>query len=809
MTRILTYVGVFLVAMATLMLEVLLTRITSVSAWYHLAFFVISLGMLGMTAGAVLVFVAPGLFPRDMIPTRLAQSAWGFAAATPLCVGLAMSTPLAPVTDLMTFFALLGSGGSLALPFILAGTTLALALTRAGLPANITYFVDLAGAAAGCVAIIPLLDAIDAPSGALAASVVAGLGACAFAFASKRMRWSALLTTGVLALLCVANATATPPRLRPAWVKGVRETPEWFSYLRWNTYSRITVSHSVVQEPMFWARVPNVPANVLKPMEQRTILIDGAAGTIIVRLGTGLAEHSYLAWDQTAFAHRIRPHGAAAVIGVGGGRDVLEAARVGHDPVVGVEINGLIVGLHRKDMNEFSGLTRIPGVQLVYDEARSFMAREERQFTVLTMSLIDTWASTGAGAYSLSENGLYTREAWQIFMRRLTPDGIFTVSRWYHQNAPGETARMLALAMETLYADGAKNPRDHIVLLQTNNVSTLLLSRNPFPQQDLQRITLEAMRTGLNILLAPTAPPVHPVLADLVKQPTREAMWAWTRNQHLDLTPPTDQRPFFFSMLKPSTWLMNKQQVDQLDLSFLGNLQATQTLVYAVLVSIILTLITVLWPMLLRRRDFPALGRWDVLASGGYFALIGFGFMFVQMGLLSRLNVFLGRPTLALAVLLAGMIFFTGVGSMLSSRVPIDRKKFAIFYPWIPAALIGLIAILLPWALHVFESGSTGVRVVVSLALVAPTALGLGLGFPLGLGLCERMEQHTLRSEAAEGSALGPWLWGINGACGVCASGLGLGVAMVFGINAALLLGAACYVLLPLATARLVRSAGL
>lgn len=802
MTRVLTYVGVFLVAMSTLMLEVLLTRITSVSAWYHLAFFVISLGMLGMTAGAVLVFAVPNLFSKEEIPARLAQSALGFAAATPICVGLALSTPLAPVTDLMSFFALLGSGGAMAVPFILAGTTLALALTRAGLPASIAYGFDLTGAAAGCVGIIPLLNVLDAPSGALAAASVGALGAAAFGFASKRLRGTAIVAAGVLGLLAVANSTATPPRLRPAWVKGVREVPEWFSYLRWNTYSRITVSHSVVQEPMFWARVPNVPPGAIRPMEQRTILIDGAAGTTMVRLGPSLFDHSYLALDQTAFAHRIRPKGAAAVIGVGGGRDVLEAARSGHNPVVGVEINGLIVGLHRDVMNEFSGLTRIPGVQLVYDEARSFMARETREFSVLTMSMIDTWASTGAGAYSLSENGLYTREAWQIFLRRLAPDGIFTVSRWYNPNAPGETARMLALAMETLYEEGAQNPLQHLALLQSGNIATLLMSRLPFSNVDVDLIHIEALRLGLNVLLTPRALPPHPVLAELVKQPNREALWKWTANQNLDLTPPTDQRPFFFSMLKPSTWLMNKQQVDQLDVSWLGNLQATQTLVYAVLVSVLLTLVTVLWPMMLRRKDFPALARTDVLAAGGYFALIGLGFMYVEMGLLSRLNVFLGRPILALAALLASMIFFTGIGSMLSGKVNFENKRLAIFYPWIPAALIGINAVTLPLALHVFETGSTPTRVIVSLVLIAPTALGLGLGFPLGLTLCERMERKAL-GPGHDGTALGPWLWGINGACGVCASGLALGTSMVFGVNVTLLVGAVCYLILPLATARL------
>lgn len=804
MSRVLTYAGVFLVAMATLMLEILLTRITSVSAWYHLAFFVISLGMLGMTAGAVLVFVFPKLFTPDRVAARLAQSALGFAVATPLCIGMALAMPLAPVTDLMTFMALLGTGGVLALPFILAGTTLALALTRAGLPPNIAYGFDLVGAALGCVAIIPLLDVIDAPSGALAAAAVGALGAAAFAFATGRLRWLSLGAAGVLALLAAGNATAHPSPLRPAWVKGVRETPQWFSFLRWNTYSRVTVSPSYVQAPSFWAPVARIPPDVMRPMEQRTILIDGAAGTVIVRLGDSLADHAYLAWDATAFAHRLRPTGPAAVIGVGGGRDVLEAARVGHDPVVGVEINGLIVGLHREDMKDFSGLTKIPSVQLVYDEARSFMARETRQFNVLTMSLIDTWASTGAGAYSLSENGLYTREAWQIFLRRLAPNGIFTVSRWYNEAAPGETARMLGLAMETLYSIGVERPLSHLVLLQTNNVATLLMSREPFSAADIDKVHRDASLIGLNVLLTPRDAPKHPTLAQLVQQPTREAMWAWSSEQQLDLTPPTDQRPFFFSMLKPRTWLTNRDTVNQMDLSFLGNLQATQTLVYAALVAVVLTLVTVLWPMWSRRRDFPALARADVLASGGYFALIGLGFMFVEIGLLSRLNVFLGRPTLALAVLLAGIIFFTGLGSMLSGRVSFQRKRLAVFYPWIPAALIGLTSLALPWAMHTFETGTTAVRVMVSLCLLAPTALALGLGFPLGLGLCERMEQRALGT--THGAALGPWLWGINGACGVCASGLALGVSMVFGVNTTLLVGAACYIALPLATARLYKS---
>ncbi|MET0389169.1 MAG: hypothetical protein ABW321_24560, partial [Polyangiales bacterium] len=808
-THTFTYLGIFFIAMATLMLEVLLTRITSVSAWYHLAFFVISLGMLGMTAGAALVFVAPRLFAREALPARLAQSALGYAVVTPLSIGFALSVPLVSVTDLMSFMALLGTGATMALPFILAGVALALALTRAGLRTNVAYAVDLVGAAVGCIAVLPLLDTVDAPSAALIAAAAGGIAACAFALAARRSWWFSAAWTVLLIVAAFLNAGGKPPALRPAWVKGTREDLSALAFVGWNTYSRVTVGQPFVDSPRLWARGAHTPPEVLQPIDQRVILIDGAAGTAMAKLGNSLRTHSYLDWDVTAFAHRLRPTGPAAVIGVGGGRDLLEAASVGHSPVVGVELNQLIVQLHTDVLREYAGLSKVAGVELVNDEARSYMAREQRQFSVLTMSLIDTWASTGAGAYSLSENGLYTREAWQLFLRRLTPDGIFTVSRWYLITSPGETARMLGLALEALYAEGVENPRAHVVLLQSEFVATLLVSRNPFSAADLSRVQSEAQRIGVSILVAPNRPVQHPLLKVLVEQPSREALWDWTAHQALDLTPPTDARPFFFSIQNPPTWLQQRDKVDAMDLSFLGNLQATQTLLYATLVSLLLTLLTVVGPMWLRRADFPALGKRRIAASASYFALIGLGFMYVEMGMLSRLNVFLGRPTLALCVLLASMIFFTGLGSMASGFKLFDTRPWSVLFPLLPAALIVLNGFLLPAAMHAFEASGTAVRVLVSLTLIAPTALALGLGFPLGLRLCERMEARVSGAQSQDhaGAALGPWLWGINGACGVCASGLALGTSMVFGIDVTLWVGALCYALLPFATSQLERAA--
>lgn len=791
MRRGLAYAGIFAAALAALMLEILLTRIVSVIGWYHLAFFVIALAMLGMTAGAAAVFLWPRWFAD--VPRRLAESALAFAAVAPPAFAWTMAGPLMPVSDLMGFFSLLGLGVVVALPFALVGVTLTLALTRAGLAPGRAYGIDLIGAALGCLLVIPLLDAVDAASAVLVAGAIAGAAALAFCLArgtGRKGQALALAITAVWAAAAIGNAAAVVPPLRPAWVKGEHEDLRAFEFVGWNTHSRVTVSKPAMRPPRLWAAGRNLPLELmLKPIEERTLKIDGAAETGMARHEG--SDHGYLEWDVATFAHRLRPGGAAAVIGVGGGRDVLEAVRVGHAPVVGVEINERIVALHAGPLADYSGIAGLPGVELVADEARSFFARDERRYEVITMSLIDTWASTGAGAYSLSENGLYTVEGWQVFLNRLTPTGIFTVSRWYVTGSPGETGRMLALAMTTLWKMGARDPRAHLILLQQASVATLLVSPTPFAAKDLDRMQSEAVRLGFNMVMTPRKLPQPPLLRAIAEQPDAASLAAFAGGQELDMTPPDDDRPFFFNMLRPGAWLADKGEVDAMDLSFLGNLQATQTLVYATLVSVVLTIVAVFGPLWLRRRELG--GGPTVAAACAYFALIGLGFMFVEIGLLSRVGVFLGHPTLALAVVLGGIILATGVGSLLSGWVPVQRRRVALFFPLLPGLLVVAARAALAPVMAGYAAAPLATRVVLTLVLVAPPALAMGLCFPLGLRLVRG------RGDEA-GTDITPWLWGVNGACGVCASGLALGTSMVWGISATLAVGAVCYFALPLCT---------
>ena len=160
----------------------------------------------------------------------------------------------------------------------------------------------------------------------------------------------------------------------------------------------------------------------------------------------------------------------SAVIGVGGGRDLLSAHLFGVKDITGVEMNGILIDLHTRHpfFAPYSNLTSVPGVKLHVDDARSWFAATRESFDLVQMSMIDTWAATGAGGFSLSENGLYTLEGWRAFTGRLRPGGVFTVSRWYNPGDVNETGRMITLALATTMDAGAADPRRHVFVARAS-----------------------------------------------------------------------------------------------------------------------------------------------------------------------------------------------------------------------------------------------------------------------------------------------------------------------------------------------------
>ena len=155
--------------------------------------------------------------------------------------------------------------------------------------------------------------------------------------------------------------------------------------------------------------------------------IDSNAATGLTHYTGDPAETDFLRYDISNLAHNALDDAAVLVIGVGGGRDVLSALEFGQRSVTGVEINPNILKITNGVYGDYTGhLDRDPRVTFVADEARSYLTRSKNRYDLIQMSLIDTWAASSAGAYALSENSLYTTQAWDTFLDRLTPNGLLS-----------------------------------------------------------------------------------------------------------------------------------------------------------------------------------------------------------------------------------------------------------------------------------------------------------------------------------------------------------------------------------------------
>ena len=442
----------------------------------------------------------------------------------------------------------------------------------------------------------------------------------------------------------------------------------------------------------------------------------------------------FLRYDVTNLAYAIPNLKTGAVIGVGGGRDVLSQRLFGVSDVTGIEINPIIVDVLEHHFSDYTAIAVLDGVKFEVDEARSWFARTPRSFDVIQMSLIDTWAATGAGAFTLTENGLYTVEAWHRILGRLNPDGLFTVSRWYAPGEVNETGRLVSLAVATLLATGTAEPRRHLFLAAAGKVATLIVTKSPLSPPALAALKDAAKGNEFTVLLSPDTAAPSTMLAKIVSAPDRRALDQATAGFYLDLTPPTDARPFFFNQLG-FTKIFDPHVFSHFTHTgvFAGNLIATLTLAMLVVISIAL--------------------------------------------------VFLGHPIYALSVVLFSLILWTGFGSMASERVRLDGAAKLVTWSVASAAYLFALPFWLP-LLFDLDGADLLVRAGLCVLVLAPAGLLMGFGFPTGMRLVSTISTGPM-----------PWFWGINGGAGVLAASVALVTSIAFSIGTTLRIGAACYLL--------------
>ena len=754
--------GLFLVCLANMLLEIVVTRLFSAMMFYHFTFLAVALALFGIAASGVYVFVAGERFGGDL-RAELAKSTRRFALGALVAVAYAMANPMdiiivtgsnaIPAFTSRQAWQLIFLVGITAIPFFYAGMVVSLALTYLRQDTNRVYAWDLAGSAAAALLIGTLLSLVGGPTAVLVALALALVAAALFeGKGSMRWVWVAASTALVLGNLAL-------PILRVPTTKGVSVATT--RYEQWNAFSRVTVD------------------------DTRTIKIDASAATHVEDLRTlapGIQVREISALGHAMFD---KPATTALIIGPGGGRDVLHALAAGVLHVTGVEINPIIADKIMKGaFREASGgLYLDPRVTIVVDDGRSFVRRSEDKYDVVQASLVDTWAATAAGAFALTENALYTVEAFDDYLDHVTDRGIVTITRW-HTGAGGETARLLILASAALEDHGVTTgqARKHMIyaVSKRNGLGTMILKRTEITPEELARVEAVCKANDFEVQISPSSTPDQPLARYLDQGPYGERVGAAPEN----LSPPTDDRPFFFYFKKAGDLFRPTGLMNDPGLWILISLGSVTVLSLAFVVAPLV----IHW----RRRGVGSAtqGQAGVLA---YFGLVGFAFMIVEIALLQRFTLFLGHPSYSLVVILFALLVSTSAGAYLSSRFAVARLGRVLAVAGVVLAVFALIGgFVLPPVLHALIGASLPARAFLTVLLVAPSGVVMGVMVP-----------SIVRLLTAANNPLVPWGWGVNGATSVIGTVIATVIAIYGGFTATFVVGAVSYLAAGLLGARI------
>lgn len=764
--------GIAGASFASLLLELSLTRLFSVVLFYHFAFLAVSVALLGLGAGGVFAYLRRPWLERwtaGQLGTRLCLlNALVIVAA----LWVVLHVPVSLGLDGHNFLRLTALYLACAVPFFFTGLLFAVVFAREASRVGLLYGADLMGGAAACLAVVPALNWLGGPNAVLFAAFVMAGSALAWNSPSIDAKWRrrTLIVMGLLVVLIAANYSGL--LFDVVYAKGWRQDLKLRLFAKWNSLSRVEVK---------------------QVGDSKYVVIDSDATTAIMNVDPH-------AWHGTVWQHNLmaaapavtnvlRPHGAYAIIGPGGGVDVVRAVANGSQRVIGIEINPIIANtIMRGRFADYAyHLYEIPEVTIHVSDGRSWLRASHEQFDVVQMTLVDTWASTAAGAFALSENNLYTREAFREYFQHLKPDGILAITRWEFRR-PREALRVVAEAIDALHSLGVAQPAANFIVVSDGKLDedgrpvTVLARKTPFTSDEeaaLMRHLDE--NSNLALLYSPSHPQPNP-FADLIRS-NDPATFATT--YAYDVTPVDDNAPFFFFTLKTGDMLRDVIAGRGRGMDWRINLGV---LVLGILlaISIIAVLLFLVLPLAIRSSANAAPSPIGVIAVL-YFVAIGLGYIMTEITFIQRFVLFLGHPTYALTVVVFLMLLSSGAGSLAARRWNIGRSRLLIALTVVAAVLLEY-RFLLPGLLANQVGLAFVLKLAISAFLLVPLGFFMGMPFPAGLMAL------SARSSGTQDNGI-EWAWAMNAASSVLGSVLAMVVAIHYGLNTTLMAAMTAYVL--------------
>jgi spermine/spermidine synthase len=791
-------ITVSIISSCALAYEVLLMRLFSIIQWHHFAYMIISLALLGYGISGVFLALNRQRLKQDF-PVVIMTNLLLFGIAMPACFLLAQQVPFNPAEILwnpMQLLYLFGIYLVLTLPFFFAANIIGLSFYQYKESVSSIYAADLLGAGVGSIGIILLLF-IFFPENILIVLLLLVMFSALIVstkvfknYQINTTKWnSVFIIVTVLAILLL-------PNFATLIISPYKSLNQLLTIPSTNIIDQqssplgtITVVESV-DMPLRHAPGLSIKADTEVP-DQLAVFTDADSMSVITYFDGESENLRYLDQTTSALPYHLKSLSNILILGAGTGSDVLQAQfhNVGH--IDAVELNSQIIELIRDQFAEFSGgIYSSSDINIHQQEARGYVSNSDKNYDLISISLMDAFGASAAGLYSMAENYLYTEQAMQQYLQHLSPDGYLSLTRWVKLPAR-DMPKLLATVINALKQEKVANPEQQIIVIRSWQTSTIMVKNGIITSDEINHLKQFCNDRNFDLVFYPGITELDANQFNILQQAYfYQAAVALLGDQSevfideykFNIAPPTDDKPYFFQFFK---WRTLPEIISLLDSGGIFLLESGYLLLIAALIqAIVASLLLIVLPLWLWKSKLgiqPDNQNYKRVLV--YFFCLGLAFLFIEIAFIQKFILILHHPLYAITTVLCVFLLAAGGGSYVSKRLSKNTSKTIIF---LPVAMIALLSI--SYSLN-FESISSFLlskddvgRYLGSILLIVPLGFFMGMPFPMALSKLSQTMPELI-----------PWAWGINGCASVISAILATIVAMQFGFSVLIMLAVVLY----------------